>query len=246
MTRYYDPKTGRFINADSFEYLDPNKINGLNLYAYCGNNPIMNVDPSGHNPVAILLALIGAALLGSLVYSFLQALEAQRNDFSTEEIDSKASSIIGTVFMIHSNSWALIENAKIGSIFGNITVTTTTQLNDDKLIFGYVDTGENDYSVGSGINTGLIGIDSYISSEFGVGSNTQLFSFITWGMGIGKEGISFGVGTISSPTTTTVNFNVGWGTLVTAGVLVGLSYLAPWVVAAVVATMTTTATVALC
>ena len=246
MTRYYDPKTSRFINADSFEYLDPERINGLNLYSYCGNNPIMNVDPSGHNPVAILLALIGAALLGSLVYSFLQALEAQRNDFSTEEIDSKASSIIGTVFMIHSNSWALIENAKIGSIFGNITVTTTTQLNDDKLIFGYVDTGENDYSVGSGINTGLIGIDSYISSEFGVGSNTQLFSFITWGMGIGKEGISFGVGTISSPTTTTVNFNVGWGTLVTAGVLVGLSYLTPWVVAAVVATMTTTATVALC
>ena len=48
MTRYYDPKTGRFINADSFEYLDPERINGLNLYAYCGNNPIMNVDPSGH------------------------------------------------------------------------------------------------------------------------------------------------------------------------------------------------------
>ena len=47
MTRYYDPKTGRFINADSFEYLEPNKINGLNLYAYCRNNPIMYIDPYG-------------------------------------------------------------------------------------------------------------------------------------------------------------------------------------------------------
>ena len=47
MTRYYDPKIGRFINADSLEYLDPKSINGLNLYAYCRNNPIMHIDPMG-------------------------------------------------------------------------------------------------------------------------------------------------------------------------------------------------------
>ena len=47
LSRYYDPKTGRFINADSLDYLDPKTINGLNLYAYCRNNPIMYVDPYG-------------------------------------------------------------------------------------------------------------------------------------------------------------------------------------------------------
>ena len=47
MTRYYDPRTGRFINADNLNYLEPHSINGLNLYAYCLNNPIMCVDPSG-------------------------------------------------------------------------------------------------------------------------------------------------------------------------------------------------------
>ena len=44
-SRFYDPETGRFISADSIDYLAPDTVNGLNLYAYCGNNPVMNVDP---------------------------------------------------------------------------------------------------------------------------------------------------------------------------------------------------------
>ena len=48
-SRYYDPEIGRFISADSIEYADPGHVNGLNLYAYCNNNPIMNVDFTGHS-----------------------------------------------------------------------------------------------------------------------------------------------------------------------------------------------------
>ena len=46
-TRYYDPVVGRFISRDSIEYADPERINGINLYAYCGNNPVMHSDPYG-------------------------------------------------------------------------------------------------------------------------------------------------------------------------------------------------------
>ena len=46
-TRYYDPAIGRFMTIDGIEYLDPETINGLNLYAYCNNNPVMNIDPNG-------------------------------------------------------------------------------------------------------------------------------------------------------------------------------------------------------
>ena len=46
-TRYYDPQTGRFINIDDISYPEPEIINGLNLYAYCGNNPISRIDPVG-------------------------------------------------------------------------------------------------------------------------------------------------------------------------------------------------------
>ncbi len=40
--RYYDPETGRFLNADN------NLEGGLNIYAYCYNNPINLNDPTGH------------------------------------------------------------------------------------------------------------------------------------------------------------------------------------------------------
>ena len=46
-SRYYDPTTGRFINMDSITYADPSVINGLNLYVYCENNPVMDIDPDG-------------------------------------------------------------------------------------------------------------------------------------------------------------------------------------------------------
>ena len=48
--RYYSPELCRFIQPDDIEYLDPSSINGLNLYCYCMNNPIMYVDPTGHSP----------------------------------------------------------------------------------------------------------------------------------------------------------------------------------------------------
>lgn len=47
-SRYYSPELCRFISPDSVDYLDPSAINGLNLYAYCGNDPINRYDPSGH------------------------------------------------------------------------------------------------------------------------------------------------------------------------------------------------------
>ena len=62
--RYYDPEVGRFISADSTQFLEPNTVNGLNLYAYCGNNPVMNVDPSGRFILAAL-AILGGVLFGT-------------------------------------------------------------------------------------------------------------------------------------------------------------------------------------
>ena len=45
-SRYYDPKTGRFINADSYVSTDQGIV-GYNMFAYCGNNPVNASDPEG-------------------------------------------------------------------------------------------------------------------------------------------------------------------------------------------------------
>ena len=41
-TRTYDPGTGRFLQTDPIEYID-----GMNLYEYVGDNPVMFTDPFG-------------------------------------------------------------------------------------------------------------------------------------------------------------------------------------------------------
>lgn len=41
-TRYYDPEVGRFITIDDISYIDAETINGLNLYSYCANNPVID------------------------------------------------------------------------------------------------------------------------------------------------------------------------------------------------------------
>jgi RHS repeat-associated protein len=38
--RYYSPKWRRFISPDDTAYLDPESVNGLNLYCYSNNNPV--------------------------------------------------------------------------------------------------------------------------------------------------------------------------------------------------------------
>lgn len=56
-TRYYDSETGRFISQDGVQYANPEQINGFNLYAYCANNPVMNIDPTGKIAIGLIIAL---------------------------------------------------------------------------------------------------------------------------------------------------------------------------------------------
>ena len=46
-SRYYDPANHRFINADSYATTDVSDAISSNMFAYCGNSPVMGYDPTG-------------------------------------------------------------------------------------------------------------------------------------------------------------------------------------------------------
>lgn len=69
-SRYYNPKFGRFINADN-QFNDDDSIVGTNLFTYCYNNPINIVDYNGKE--GITLAIFGIYLLVSSVALLLTA-----------------------------------------------------------------------------------------------------------------------------------------------------------------------------
>ena len=70
-SRYYDTTTRRFLNAD--EILGANSdINALNLYAYCGNNPVVREDDKGNAWFASMFVGVITQYIGDVVGNVLE------------------------------------------------------------------------------------------------------------------------------------------------------------------------------
>ncbi len=67
-SRYYDPEIGRWINADSY-ISTGNGVLEKNMFAYCLNNPVNMVDPSGEIAITTLI-LIGSIVAGVAVSGY--------------------------------------------------------------------------------------------------------------------------------------------------------------------------------
>ena len=61
-SRYYDPENHRFINADTYASTDSGNSIASNMFAYCGNNPIIRSDDDGQFWHIIVGAVIGATV----------------------------------------------------------------------------------------------------------------------------------------------------------------------------------------
>lgn len=126
-SRYYSPAMGRFISPDELSILDETKsqINGLNLYMYCGDNPVMNVDPSGKFIVSLTALFIGAivgAVVSATVNTVSQGIQNGWSNINVGEILFSAaigaiggaigSSSIGTIGQIGTNALlSMVESA---------------------------------------------------------------------------------------------------------------------------------------
>ena len=129
-SRYYDPQTGRFINMDGVEYADPSFLNGLNLYAYCNNNPVMYVDPNGNFFLTCLIVglIVGAAVgFGAAAYKdYKDDGEVFNGSVTTREyvvntllggvIGGMAGAVIGAIPLTASNLGLL--TVGVGTVTG--------------------------------------------------------------------------------------------------------------------------------
>ncbi len=138
-SRYYDPATRRFINADVYASTDSSDAVSCNMFAYCCNNPVTRRDPAGmwwgEDLWGWLENTFGFAVYEANTYDAMEI----SNIFVGEEAGFATSGVIaGTnnkpvVFYIQAASrwWRVWEygigvtnNTKDGSSF-SMTVQTT-------------------------------------------------------------------------------------------------------------------------
>ena len=96
-SRYYDPFTGRFLNADDTHYIMfPSLM--ANLYTYCDNNAISNTDTNGKTAWLWMLGLYAVKKSMPLQFYFHSILNRQRYkcyDFSDNSM--YADKILGSM-----------------------------------------------------------------------------------------------------------------------------------------------------
>ena len=93
-SRFYVPKWRRFLTPDSIDYLDYTDLNKINLYAYCGNNPVMYSDGDGTFATLIILGLIGVAI-GFGVAAYIDSQDGKMFNGDVQWYDYLGASVIG-------------------------------------------------------------------------------------------------------------------------------------------------------
>ena len=122
--RFYNPVIARFTQEDTY------RGDGLNLYAYCANNPIYYIDPSGFDKDTLILA--------QKKYSNIQWLDGQgqpikAGDLTPHQFGALSEKIAAHYASAQYPGYTYVGSTKIGSNNGfdyvlskNITLTDGT------------------------------------------------------------------------------------------------------------------------
>ena len=155
-TRYYDPTVCRFISPDHPDYLDYESINGLNLYAYCLNSPVMYKQ----RPVSSGGIIANIGLFGTTSADYLSTISP--SNVSSNIINSTLAnasfrnglffgkgSVTGLYASGHARAQISLKNGKfVLGAFGKFSLLNAT---------GQIGIGNDDFSIS------LVGIGDIVT-----------------------------------------------------------------------------------
>ena len=216
-SRYYDPEVGRFITIDGVSYIDPETINGLNLYAYCGNNPVMYTDPNG-------TAKWWEWLLGALVVVAVAALVVVTAGAAAVAIGATAATVN-----------AVMVGAAVGGLVAGGTnllmqgITTNWQIVDYGSLALSTFVGGASGAISGGFGLLSAGVTSGTRLLAHKGFQTAVNVMLSWGGYAFSSAVSGEEMTLDGLIFATlsgfisgVTFN--WATIPALGLLVGLEF----------------------
>ncbi|MGN0799389.1 MAG: RHS repeat-associated core domain-containing protein [Christensenellales bacterium] len=151
MTRYYDPEVCRFISADVYMTTGQGVLGG-NMWAYCGNSPVIRYDDGGE-----LWHLIIGAAIGVATQYIADVASNLASGKSFGESLKPTSSWVEYTAAAASGALAASGVGLMGSIVGNAAISGTAYFancdiaNEEPTWAGF------GVAVGSGIVSGLVG-----------------------------------------------------------------------------------------
>ena len=118
-SRYYDPETGRILNADFADVLKVQRdLCDKNLYAYCDNNPIIRKDAGGEFWTIVSGAVMGAAISAGVELA-LQIVTTGKVDLINIGLAALGGAA-GGALAATSFGWT-------GQIIGNAAISAVTE-----------------------------------------------------------------------------------------------------------------------
>ena len=166
-SRYYDPATRRFINADVYSSTDSSDAVSCNMFAYCGNNPTSRSDETGD-----FWNFIVGAVVGAVVNAVSTAVDAVKEGGLDALSDGKTWAKIGVSAAGGLVSGALAASG-VGlgaSILGNTAISMAQNAANQAIDNG----GLKSFDVGDMVIDGFIGGISAIPGGKGMKNTVKL------------------------------------------------------------------------
>jgi RHS repeat-associated protein len=209
-SRYYNPRMGRFINADGL-ILDGSTLLEINLFAYCVGNPMLYYDPTG-KAIAYAGETGGGVTAGMVLYAtekLIKATPLPKSSGSSNSITRSiktpnpigSATLTGTLTSPYVDyQYRLTDTIKGGNldnnqgwIGGNVKASIINGIGESIQVFGPVTKYDKivvDIGVGS-VQAGL----TYNNQGFGAGAGAALSGFsarLVQGVSIAGWSVEYG------------------------------------------------------